>query len=81
MLCWRNWQINMLRPYPARYSLGSAKGSGDHSKKRSPERIIKISDVFDFEISREDMQLIASLDGEERRGAHPDKSIEHFGNK
>lgn len=36
------------------------------------ERIFSNADVFDFEISREDMAVIDSLDRDARVGAHPD---------
>lgn len=45
------------------------------------ERIIENADVFDFRITSEDMQLIGSLDREERTGAHPDDFMDHFENK
>lgn len=44
-------------------------------------RILENSQVFDFEISREDMARIDSLDKEERTGAHPDNFMEHFAKK
>jgi diketogulonate reductase-like aldo/keto reductase len=37
------------------------------------ERILSNSDVFDFEISPEDMIKIDHLDKEQRVGPHPDK--------
>ena len=36
------------------------------------ERIISNADLFNFEISQEDMALIDGLDKNERIGAHPD---------
>ncbi|MDT0678706.1 aldo/keto reductase [Autumnicola musiva] len=44
------------------------------------ERIKENGDVFDFELSSKEIQLIDNLDKEERTGAHPDNFMEHFGN-
>lgn len=44
------------------------------------DRIFENADVFDFEISEEDMRRIDALDREERTGAHPDNFMDHFGN-
>ncbi|WZL89818.1 aldo/keto reductase [Salinimicrobium sp. 3283s] len=43
-------------------------------------RIFENADVFDFEISEEDMRQIDALDREERTGAHPDDFMDHFRN-
>lgn len=43
------------------------------------ERIIENAEVFDFELSEDEMKEISSLDRNERTGAHPDKFMEHFG--
>lgn len=43
------------------------------------KRIIENADVFDFELSDEEMKEISSLDRNERTGAHPDEFMEHFG--
>lgn len=43
------------------------------------DRIFENADVFDFEISEEDMRKIDALDREERTGAHPDNFMDHFG--
>lgn len=43
------------------------------------KRIIENADVFDFELSEEEMQEITSLDRSERTGAHPDEFMNHFG--
>ena len=42
------------------------------------DRIFENADVFDFEISKEDIRRIDSLDREERTGAHPDDFMDHF---
>lgn len=44
------------------------------------DRIFENADVFDFEISEEDMRRIDALDREERTGAHPDDFMDHFHN-
>lgn len=44
------------------------------------DRIFENADVFDFEISEEDMRQIDALDREERTGAHPDDFMDHFYN-
>ncbi len=43
-------------------------------------RIFENADIFDFELTEGDMQLIDSLDTEERTGAHPDNFMDHFRN-
>lgn len=43
------------------------------------KRIIENADVFDFELSEEEMKEITSLDRSERTGAHPDEFMNHFG--
>ncbi|MDT0687433.1 aldo/keto reductase [Autumnicola psychrophila] len=45
------------------------------------QRILENSQVFDFQISSEDMARIDMLDREERTGAHPDNFISHFAAK
>lgn len=42
------------------------------------ERIIENAAVFDFKLTEEDINLIDSLDREERTGAHPDNFMDHF---
>ena len=42
------------------------------------ERIWENADVFDFELSGEEMEQIDELDKEERTGAHPDNFMSHF---
>lgn len=42
------------------------------------ERIFENAAVFDFELSKEDIETIDSLDREERTGAHPDNFLDHF---
>jgi 2,5-diketo-D-gluconate reductase A len=41
-------------------------------KTSNPDRLIENFDVFDFKLSAEDMQQIATLDTGMRTGAHPD---------
>ncbi|MGE7622624.1 aldo/keto reductase [Viridibacillus sp. NPDC096237] len=41
-------------------------------KSVTPSRIKANADVFDFELTNEDMQLISALNKDERTGAHPD---------
>jgi diketogulonate reductase-like aldo/keto reductase len=48
------------------------KGVVTIPKSIHPERIKENMEIFDFEISEEDMQLIASLDKGQRVGADPD---------
>lgn len=45
------------------------------------DRIEENTNVFDFELSPEEVALIDSLDRGERTGAHPDHFMEHFANK
>lgn len=45
------------------------------------DRIVENADVFNFEISEEDIQKIDNLDRKERTGAHPDHFLEHFNQK
>ena len=42
-------------------------------KSARKERILSNADIFDFELSDEDIQTINALDKEERIGTHPDK--------
>ena len=42
-------------------------------KSTHPERILENMQIFDFEISREDMRAICSLDNNERIGHNPDR--------
>jgi 2,5-diketo-D-gluconate reductase A len=41
-------------------------------KSVTPSRIRQYLDVFDFELSEEDLQTIAGLEANERVGPHPD---------
>lgn len=45
------------------------------------ERIRENADIFDFELSIEEMNKIDALDRQERTGAHPDNFIDHFRGK
>ena len=49
------------------------KGVVTIPKSVTPERIISNADIFNFELSEEDMQKIDSLDKNARIGFHPDK--------
>ncbi|MDT0688325.1 aldo/keto reductase [Salegentibacter sp. F188] len=57
------------------------KGVMTIPKSVHKERIFENSQVFNFEISAEDMERIDSLDSQERTGAHPDNFMEHFAEK
>jgi diketogulonate reductase-like aldo/keto reductase len=48
------------------------KGVVTIPKSVTPERIISNADVFDFELSHEDMEKINQLDQNKRIGFHPD---------
>ncbi|MGI0106673.1 aldo/keto reductase [Salinimicrobium sp. WS361] len=56
------------------------KGVVTIPKSVHKNRIFENADVFDFEISEEDMRRIDALDREERTGAHPDDFMDHFHN-
>ncbi|WP_311195849.1 aldo/keto reductase [Antarcticibacterium sp. 1MA-6-2] len=45
------------------------------------DRIFENADVFNFKISKEDIQQIDALDREYRTGANPDDFMRHFGSK
>jgi len=49
------------------------KGVVTIPKSAQPERIISNADIFDFEISSEDMKKIDGLDKNNRTGFHPDR--------
>jgi diketogulonate reductase-like aldo/keto reductase len=42
-------------------------------KSAKKERILSNADLFDFELSDEDIQTINALDKDERIGPHPDR--------
>lgn len=50
-------------------------------KSVNPHRIKENSEVFDFQLSKEEVERINLLDNNERTGAHPDHFLEHFKNK
>ncbi|MDT0643732.1 aldo/keto reductase [Zunongwangia sp. F363] len=54
------------------------KGVVTIPKSVHKERIRENAAVFDFELSAQEMQLIDSLDKEERTGAHPDTFMEQL---
>lgn len=43
------------------------------------ERIVENAEVFDFELSRDEIETITALDNEQRTGAHPDEFMNYFG--
>ena len=49
------------------------KGVVTIPKSVHAERIISNTQIFDFELSDEDMAIIDALDGNKRIGFHPDK--------
>ncbi|WP_128331068.1 aldo/keto reductase [Apibacter sp. HY039] len=50
-------------------------------KSTKNERIVSNADVFDFQLSDEDVQKIDALDTNDRTGAHPDHFMEYFAKK
>ena len=44
-------------------------------------RIKQNAEIFDFELTEDEVQQIDALDNNERTGAHPDHFMEHFANK
>lgn len=44
-------------------------------------RIKQNADIFDFELTKDEVQRIDALDNNERTGAHPDHFMEHFAKK
>ncbi|MDR2121727.1 MAG: aldo/keto reductase [Flavobacteriaceae bacterium] len=50
-------------------------------KSTKKERIISNADIFDFNLSEEDMQKIDALNTNDRTGAHPDHFLEYFAKK
>lgn len=57
------------------------KGVVTIPKSSKKERIISNADIFDFELSDEDIKRIDALDKNDRTGAHPDHFMEYFANK
>ena len=57
------------------------KGVCTIPKSVHEHRIVENADVFDFELSIDEIQQIDALDREERTGAHPDNFLEHFEKK
>ncbi len=54
------------------------KGVTTIPKSVTPARIEENAQVFDFELTSEEMNSMNSLDEEKRTGAHPDHFMEHF---
>ncbi|MDR1877201.1 MAG: aldo/keto reductase [Flavobacteriaceae bacterium] len=57
------------------------KGVVTIPKSTKKERIVSNADVFNFELSEEDMKRIDDLDNNDRTGAHPDHFLEYFTKK
>lgn len=57
------------------------KGVATIPKSVNSSRIIGNADIFNFQLSSDDIKQIDSLDNDERTGAHPDHFIEHFAKK
>ncbi len=57
------------------------KGVVTIPKSANKERIISNADVFDFELSEEDVKRIDALDKNDRTGAHPDHFMDYFAKK
>lgn len=57
------------------------KGICTIPKSIHPERIAENADVFDFELSSDEIKSIDALHTNERTGAHPDHFMEHFAKK
>ena len=81
------FQIDVLKELAEKYNKSIAqlvirwnlqKGVITIPKSVHRERIFENANVFDFEISEEDVRLIDALDREERTGAHPDNFMDHF---
>lgn len=84
----RVFEIDTLKVLSEKYNRSVAqlvirwnlqKGVVTIPKSVHRDRIFENADVFDFEISEEDMRKIDALDREERTGAHPDNFMDHFG--
>ncbi len=57
------------------------KGVATIPKSVHRDRIIENTKIFDFEITKDDIEIIDSLDKGERTGAHPDNFMSHFENR
>jgi len=57
------------------------KGVVTIPKSVHKERITSNADIFDFELSEEDLKKIDNLDSNGRTGAHPDYSLNYFEEK
>ena len=57
------------------------KGVACIPKSVHKHRIFENSEVFDFELSSQDLQKIDSLEDQTRTGAHPDEFMEYFREK
>lgn len=83
------FEINLLKELAGKYRKTVAqlvirwnlqKGVVTIPKSVHRDRILENADVFDFQISEEDIRRIDALDREERTGAHPDDFMDHFEN-
>ncbi|MCH4824367.1 aldo/keto reductase [Gramella lutea] len=57
------------------------KGVASIPKSVHKDRIIENANIFDFELSPDDIQKIDALENHTRTGAHPDKFMEYFRKK
>lgn len=83
------FELDILKDIAAKYRKTVAqivirwnlqKGVVTIPKSVHRDRIFENADVFNFEISEEDVRRIDNLDREERTGAHPDNFMDHFNN-
>ncbi len=54
------------------------KGVATIPKSVNKERIVENAQIFDFELTKDDIKKIDTLDKGERTGAHPDNFMSHF---